>query len=624
MQGRVLVVDDEKAMVLALKGRLGKEGYHVVAAGGGGEPPGRMETGSFHVVITDLSMNGVGGMQVLEHARRVDPDLAVVMITAYGSEKIAVQAMKLGAVDYVPKPFDNDELRLVVRRVMDTVLLRRDHRRLLEQVERAFGFEQIVGQSPAMGRLFETIDKVADTDVTVLIRGASGTGKELVANALHYRSPRRAKPLVKMNCAALSQELVESELFGHEKGAFTGAIARREGKFEAADGGTLFLDEVGDMPLETQAKLLRAIQEKEVERVGGNTSIRVDVRLIAATNQDLEAGVRAGRFREDLYYRLRVVELVIPPLAERREDIPLLVDRFLKDAVGRFGREVKPLTGEALRACLTHPWKGNVRELRSAVEQALLLSPGPEITPADLFNRPPAADAAPVAAPIAPASFREAKERVVEAFEREYLVDALRRHGGDNTKAAEDNGLHPPQHPPKKRALGVRAAVEHADDVAAVALIGRRDALAAEVDRLTADLTELTREAEGAKDNLITFHTEILRLREERVRMLARLANAKARLRFQATLNGLSTDADIRALEEVRDHINRLVAETQVTRDLGDTELERRLGHIREVEAERTARAQLEELKRVRDMRLAPPAPPDPPAARGPRSCGER
>src|SRR5256712_2439442 len=375
MQGRVLVVDDEKAMVLALKGLLTKEGYQVETAGSGEEALRRMGPGSLHVVITDLSMNGVGGMQVLEHAKRVDPDLAVVMITAYGSEKIAVQAMKLGAVDCGPKPFDNVELRLVVRRVMDTVLLRRDHRRLLEQVERAFGFEQIVGQSPAMRRLFETIDKIADTDVTVLIRGASGTGKELVANALHSRSPRRAKPLVKMNCAALSQELVESELFGHERGAFTGAIARREGKFEAADGGTLFLDEVGDMPLDTQAKLLRASQEKEVERVGGNTPIRVDVRLIAATNQDLEAAVRAGRFREDLYYRLRVVELAIPPLAERREDIPLLIDHFLKDAAKRFGREVKPLTGEALRACVGHGGRGHRRHSRSAPPPAPPLPP---------------------------------------------------------------------------------------------------------------------------------------------------------------------------------------------------------------------------------------------------------
>src|SRR5499425_3233100 len=344
MSGRVLIVDDEKAMRLALKALLGKEGYEVETAGSGEEAVRCIEQGSFHVVITDLSMNGVSGMQVLEHARRLDPDLAVIMITAYGSEKIAVQAMKLGAVDYLPKPFDNDEVRVVVRRVIETVQLKRDHRRLLEQVQGDFGFEQIVGRSPSMRRVFDVIAKVADADVTVLIRGESGTGKELVANALHYRSPRRGKPMIKMNCAALSRELVESELFGHERGAFTGAIARREGKFEAADGGTLFLDEVGDMPLETQAKLLRAIQEKEFERVGGNTPIRVDVRLIAATNQDLEAGVRAGRFREDLYYRLRVIELAIPPLTERREDIPLLADRFLADAASRFGRPVKKLT----------------------------------------------------------------------------------------------------------------------------------------------------------------------------------------------------------------------------------------------------------------------------------------
>src|SRR6059036_3041080 len=456
MQGRILVVDDEKAMLLALKGLLTKEGYHVETAGSGAEALRQIETGSFHVVITDLSMNGVGGMQVLEHARRFDPDLAVIMITAHGSEKIAVQAMKLGATDYVPKPFDNDELRVVVRRVMETVLLRRDHRRLLDQVRDSFGFEQIVGRSPAMRRLFETIVKIADTDVTVLVRGASGTGKELVANALHYRSPRRAKPFIKMNCAALSQELVESELFGHERGAFTGATARREGKFEAADGGTLFLDEVGDMPLETQAKLLRALQEKEFERVGGNAPIKVDVRLIAATNQDLEAAVKAGRFREDLYYRLRVVELVIPPLAERREDIPLLIDHFLKDAAKRFGREVKPLTGEALRACQTHPWKGNVRELRSAVEQALLLAPGPEITATDLFTNAPA-DASPPPPAAPPASFREAKERLVEAFERDYLLDALRRHGGNITKAAEDIGMHRQNLQQKMRELGISA-----------------------------------------------------------------------------------------------------------------------------------------------------------------------
>jgi DNA-binding NtrC family response regulator len=339
---------------------------------------------------------------------------------------------------------------------METARLRRDHRRLLEQVHGLFGFAHIVGTSPAMRRMFETVDKIADTDVTVLVRGASGTGKELVANALHYRSPRHTKPMVKMNCAALSRELVESELFGHERGAFTGALARREGKFEAADGGTLFLDEVGDMPLETQAKLLRAVQEKEFERVGGNSALRVDVRLIAATNQDLEEAVRAGRFREDLYYRLRVVELVIPPLDERREDIPLLIEHFLKDAAQRFRREVKPLTGDALSACVGHAWKGNVRELRSAVEQALLLAPGPEITAADLFGRVPAPEPA-LAPPPSPASrpFREAKQQVVEAFERDFLLGALKRHGGNITRAAEEVGMYRQNFQQKMRELGI-------------------------------------------------------------------------------------------------------------------------------------------------------------------------
>jgi transcriptional regulator with GAF, ATPase, and Fis domain len=300
------------------------------------------------------------------------------------------------------------------------------------------------------------IEKVADTDVTVLIRGPSGTGKELVANAVHYRSPRRARPMVKMNCAALSRELVESELFGHERGAFTGAVARREGKFEAANGGTLFLDEVGDMPLETQAKLLRAIQEKEFERVGGNQPIRVDVRLLAATNHDLEKAVAEGRFREDLYYRLRVIELVIPPLSERRDDIPLLVDRFLRDAADRFGRDVKPLAGDALRACLEHEWRGNVRELRSAVEQALLLAGGDEITTQDLFGshrlnggEAPAGDGDGLK------SFRDAKERAVVDFERRFLVDALKRAGGNITRAAEEVGMYRQSFQQKMRELGI-------------------------------------------------------------------------------------------------------------------------------------------------------------------------
>ncbi len=457
MQGRILVVDDEKAMRLALGGLLRKEGYHVEVADGGEQALALIETGDFHVVVTDLSMGGMSGLELLERGRALRPDLAFVMITAYGSEKIAVQAMKLGAADYVPKPFDNDEMRVVVRRLFDNVRLQRDHRRLLEQVQSSFSFERIVGRSAPMQRVFQTIDKVADTDVTVLVRGPSGTGKELVANALHYRSPRRGKALVKMNCAALNRELVESELFGHERGAFTGATARREGKFEAADGGSLFLDEVGDMPLETQAKLLRAIQEKEFERVGGNTPIRVDVRLIAATHHDLEAAVAAGRFREDLYYRLRVVEVEVPALAERRDDIPLLVDHFLREAAERFARPLKPLTATAMQACLGHAWKGNVRELRSAVEQALLLAPGREIEVEDLFGQDSVSTAPAAMAMPEGLSFRDAKEQVVQAFEREFVLRALRLHQGNISKAAEHIGMYRQNLQQKMRELGISA-----------------------------------------------------------------------------------------------------------------------------------------------------------------------
>ena len=316
MKGRLLVVDDERGIVIALKGLFTKEGYEVETAESGEEALEKVKAGLFHVIITDLSMKGMSGLELLKHVRELDPACAVLMITAFGTQRIAVEAMKAGAEDYLPKPFDNDELRLKVRKVMETQLLKREHSQLLEQVRLETGvFENMVGRSRAMMRVFETIDKVAPTDVTVLIRGESGTGKELVARAIHFRSPRARKPFIAVNCAAFSRELVESELFGHEKGAFTGAVARREGKFEAADGGTLFLDEIGDMALETQAKLLRVLQEQQFERIGGNQPLSVDVRIIAATNQDLEAMIAQGKFREDLYYRLKVVEIRVPPLA---------------------------------------------------------------------------------------------------------------------------------------------------------------------------------------------------------------------------------------------------------------------------------------------------------------------
>ncbi len=308
MNGRVLLVEDERAIQIALSGLLRKEGYDVLVASSGDEAIVKLEQEPFDLVLTDLALGkGRNGMDVLAASKRVRTETPVVMITAHGNEKIAVDAMKAGAEDYVPKPFDNDEIRLVVRRALDRTRLEREHRLLLERIEREYGFGSLIGSGPAMRKVFETIQKVAETDLTVLIRGESGTGKELVAQALHHRSQRRDRPFVAVNCAAISRELVESELFGHEKGAFTGADARRIGRFEAADGGTIFLDEIGDMPLETQAKVLRVLQERMLERVGGNTPIAIDVRVVAATHRDLENEVEEGRFREDLYYRLRVV-----------------------------------------------------------------------------------------------------------------------------------------------------------------------------------------------------------------------------------------------------------------------------------------------------------------------------
>ena len=448
MKPRVLVVDDERAIGIAIQRLLASRGYGVETALSAEEAIAKLGQSPVHLVVTDLSLKKVSGMDLLRWVKQHQAETAVIVITAYGSEKIAVEAMKLGAADYLPKPFDNDELELVVERVLERVSLRRDLKLLQEQVAGAYRFESIVGKSAAMQRVFDVIRKVADTDLTVLIRGPSGTGKELVANAVHWNSPRRAKPLVKVNCAAFSRELVESELFGHEKGAFTGAITAREGKFEVAEGGTLLLDEIGDMPLETQAKILRVLQEKELERVGGNRTIKVDVRILAATNQDLEAKTKDGTFREDLYYRLNVVSVVLPPLRERPEDVPLLVEHFLDATAKRLKREPKPLTPAAYRTLSAHEWQGNVRELEHAIEQALVLASGPAIDEDDLpasVRSGPAArvEPAPAEAEAGPSgTFKEAKQRVVERFEREFIEQSLARHHGNISKAAEDMGMY--------------------------------------------------------------------------------------------------------------------------------------------------------------------------------------
>jgi DNA-binding NtrC family response regulator len=476
MKGRLLVVDDERGIVIALKGLFTKEGYEVETAESGEQALEKVKAGLFHVIITDLSMKGMSGLDLLREVHELDPQCAVLMITAYGNQRIAVEAMKAGAEDYLPKPFDNDELRLKVRKVMETQLLRRAHDQLLERVRMETGtFENMIGRSAAMVRVYETIEKVAPTDVTVLVRGESGTGKELVARAIHFRSPRGRAAFIAVNCAAFSRELVESELFGHEKGAFTGAVARREGKFEAADGGTLFLDEIGDMGLETQAKLLRVLQEKQFERIGGNQPLAVDVRIIAATNQDLEAMVKQGRFREDLYYRIKVVEVRLPPLRERREDIPLMVQHFIREACQRYQKPEKQLTAEAMRACIAQTWKGNARSLKAAIDQAVILSSGNEITPADLLSgseveavasfpasAPAAApdhevDGTSVAAPNG-MTFREAKEKFVGDWERAFFVRALRATGGNISRAAERTGMYRQSFQQKMKELGITVA----------------------------------------------------------------------------------------------------------------------------------------------------------------------
>jgi DNA-binding NtrC family response regulator len=456
VSARILVVDDERAICIAIERLLAARGHQVATARSVDEALERLGQGSVHLVITDLGLGAGSGMDVLRWVREHAPDTAVVMITAYGSERTAVEAMKLGAADYVPKPFDNDELELVVERVLEGVALRRDLARLQEQVRSAHRFESIVGKSAAMQRVFDVVRKVADTDLTVLIRGPSGTGKELVANAIHYNSPRRKKAFIKVNCAAVSRELVESELFGHERGAFTGAVAAREGKFEAANGGTLLLDEVGDMPLETQAKILRALQEREIERVGGNRTLKVDVRVLAATNQDLEARVKAGAFREDLYYRLNVVGVTLPALRERPEDVPLLIEHFLGATAERLRRDARTLAPSAYRALLSHAWPGNVRELEHALEQAVALSSGPTIEVGDLPAALRAGGAVPVASAEGPlGSFKDAKQAAVERFERDFVQAALARHRGNISQAAEEIGMYRQQLQQKLAELGI-------------------------------------------------------------------------------------------------------------------------------------------------------------------------
>ena len=379
MPKRILIVDDEPSIRMVLRAHLNRSGYEVTAAENGAEAISLLRNENYHLVVSDLKMPVVGGMEVLSHCIDTYPGLPVILITAHGTVDSAVEAIKNGAQDYVTKPFDSDELMPIIEKA-----LRIEEKSRTVLHEDAAGRYKIIGQTARMQKIYAMIEKVAPSPTTVLITGESGTGKELVAHALHDNSERASKPFIQVNCGAIPESLFESELFGHEKGAFTGAVAAKPGKFELADGGTLFLDEVGELPKDMQVKLLRILQDGQYERVGGVRSHTVDVRLVAATNRVLATEVKEGRFREDLFYRLNVIPIQLPPLRDRSDDIPLLVEHFVTKFNQRLNMEVEGVSPDALAALLSHNWPGNIRELENLIERSVLLAEGTILSMADL------------------------------------------------------------------------------------------------------------------------------------------------------------------------------------------------------------------------------------------------
>ena len=434
---RVLVVDDEQSMRELLAIMLRQAGYEVTLADGGEAAVETLSKGeSFDLVVTDLRMRKVDGLAVLKAAKEFSPRTVVLMVTAFASTETAVEAMKLGAYDYVTKPFKLDELKLTVRNALERRRLQDENQALKRQLRRERGFENFVGRSPKMLDVFETIRKTADSGSTVMITGESGTGKELVAQALHWESSRRNGPFVSVNCGAVPETLMESELFGHVKGAFTGAVANTEGLFAAATGGTLFLDEITEIPQTVQVKLLRAIQERQVRRVGDTRDVKIDVRLVAASNRDLGKAVADGVLREDLFYRLNVIPIHLPPLRDRREDIPLLVAHFIKKLAREVGRPVQGVAPEAVAVLEQYHWPGNIRELENVVERAMVLGASElidvEALPATV-RQPRSRDEMPVELPADGIDL----EATLDRIERRYMQLALDRVGGVQTRAAE-------------------------------------------------------------------------------------------------------------------------------------------------------------------------------------------
>lgn len=445
MSARILVVDDEEIVIRSCLRILGDRDYEVASAQDGLEALKKIEENHFDVLVLDIMMPKIDGLEVLQRVKESHPDIDVIMITGLSQIDTAVKAMKLGAFDYLPKPFDPDELKLVVQRALERRQLLRENLDLKSEVSSKYRFENIIGSSPAMQNVYRLVAKCAPTNSTVLLTGESGTGKELVARAIHYNSLRKDKPFVAVDCSSLSENLLESEMFGHVKGSFTGAVASRKGMFEVADSGTLFLDEVGNFSLATQGKLLRVIQEREFRAVGDTRTQSANFRLICATNRDLAAMVAAGAFREDLFYRINVFPIQIPPLRERRDDIPALAFHFLKVFSGELGKEVTEISEGAMSAIVNHDWPGNVRELENAMQRAVILATDKVVRQAHLGSIVDATLQLDLDVPRTSDELKRtkkvAREKSVENIEKRFILQALRRNSWNVTRSAEDTGM---------------------------------------------------------------------------------------------------------------------------------------------------------------------------------------
>lgn len=459
---RILVVDDEEIVGESCKRILEEEGYEVETALSGEEAFRKMKESPYDIVLTDLKMPGIDGMEVLKTIRKDYPDTIVIMITGFATVETAVESMKLGAFDYIPKPFTPDEVSIVVKKALDQKTLLLENIYLRQELQEKYGFHNIVGKSKKMQDIYRIIVKVAPTDSTVLIYGQSGTGKELIARAIHFNSPRRNKPFVPVDCAVLAENLLESELFGHVRGSFTGAVTTKPGLFEVADGGTVFLDEVGNISLAIQAKLLRVLQEKEFTPVGGTKAKKVDIRLISATNKDLEKMIKEGTFREDLYYRLNFVPIYLPPLKERQEDIPLLAVHFLKKFSEEMGKSIKGFTSEAMEKLMRYSWPGNVRELENVIGRTVVMIDEEMVRPEHLILQTQNEKTeSKILIPTTSEELKEIKkhirEKAVEEIEKAFILSALERNNWNVTKASEEVGMLRPNFQALMRKYGLRA-----------------------------------------------------------------------------------------------------------------------------------------------------------------------